>query len=182
MLVTAPLAPVTAASNVSVAPVTRAEQVTTFGALVAGAYAALDEPAPAGEPGPATGPGYGGPAVKTVSGPPQPPGAALAMFSKPASLLAPCTYAVIAYLDGEPASCALLYQAGDVAGVYWVSTLAAARRRGLAELVTSEVANEGFRRGARAVVLQASAMGAPLYRRMGFTEVSRHRRYVRTLA
>jgi ribosomal protein S18 acetylase RimI-like enzyme len=181
MLVTAPLAPVRPASNVSVVPVTRTGQVATFGGLVAGAYAALEEPAPAAEAGPATGPGQDGPGAATVGGQPQPPGAALTMFSQPDSLLAPEAYAVIAYLDGGPASCAMLYMTGNVAGVYWVSTLAAARRRGLAELVTSEVANEGFRRGARAAVLQASPMGAPLYRRMGFAEVSHHRRYVRTL-
>jgi len=59
-----------------------------------------------------------------------------------------------------------------VAGVYWVSTVPDARRRGLAERVTLAVGNAGFDLGMRAAALQASVMGFPVYVRMGYETVS----------
>jgi len=138
---------------------------------VAEAYTAREEP-------PRAEPAADSLAVGVVDGDPQPPEAALTMFENPAVLLSPETFAVLASTDGEAASCAVLYQSDDVAGVYWVSTRKAARRRGLGDLVTRAVINEGFRRGARVAVLQSSSMGTPIYERMGFVEVTRYRRYL----
>lgn len=61
-----------------------------------------------------------------------------------------------------------------IAGVYAVGTAEAARGRGLAELVTRAVTNLGFDGGAPAVTLQASSMGEPIYRRMGYRELYRY--------
>ncbi len=65
-----------------------------------------------------------------------------------------------------------------VGGIYWVGTTPAVRGKGLAELVTRAVGNVAFDMGARAVVLQASPMGDPIYRRMGYREVTRYPYYV----
>jgi GNAT superfamily N-acetyltransferase len=174
MVLTAALPAIAPATGVTVEDVVEPGQVATFGTIVAGAYTVRAEPSAAGTGADRL------PDVPVVDGAPQPPEAALAMFSRPESVLAPDAYAVIARVDGEPVSCAVLYRTGVVAGVYWVSTLATARRRGLAALVTAAVVNEGFRRGCRMAVLQASSMGVGLYRQMGFVEYHRHRRYVRT--
>ena len=56
----------------------------------------------------------------------------------------------------------------DVGGIYMVGTLPEARRRGFGEAVTAAATNSLFDDGASAVVLQASAMGEPIYARMGF--------------
>lgn len=61
-----------------------------------------------------------------------------------------------------------------IAGVYAVGTAEAARGRGLAELVTRAVTNIGFDSGAPVVTLQASSMGEPIYRRMGYRELYRY--------
>lgn len=53
-------------------------------------------------------------------------------------------------------------------GIYMVGTLPEARRRGFGEAVTAAATNSLFDDGASAVVLQASAMGEPIYERMGF--------------
>lgn len=61
-----------------------------------------------------------------------------------------------------------------IAGVYAVGTTETARGRGLAELVTRTVTNLGFDGGAPVVTLQASSMGEPIYRRMGYRELYRY--------
>lgn len=104
--------------------------------------------------------------------------AAQTMFANPDSLLSPHTHGVITYLGQEPVSCAMAVHSGGAAGLYWVSTVDSARRRGLGALATSSVINECFDRGAAVVVLQASDMATAMYERMGFTRVTWHRRYL----
>jgi hypothetical protein len=89
-------------------------------------------------------------------------------------LVAPHIAAFLAVLEGAPAAGAMVVVTHGVAGVYWVGTVAAARGRGLAELCTRAAGNAGFDQGARIAVLQASVMGEPLYRRMGYVEVTRY--------
>jgi len=98
---------------------------------------------------------------------------AQAAFSRAAGLLEARVTGVIAYCDDEPVSMALTIHANDSAGVYWVGTVPNARGKGLGELCTRLATNAGFARGAGVVTLQASADGAPLYRRMGFREYDR---------
>jgi len=94
------------------------------------------------------------------------------IFENETMLLAPHIRGVVAYLDGQPASCALVHLSHGIAGIYWVSTVGSARGKGLAELCTRLVSNMGFELGARAVSLQASPMGEPIYRRMGFEQIA----------
>ena len=57
---------------------------------------------------------------------------------------------------------------------YLVGTIGAARGRGLAELCTRAAGNAGFDLGGRIAALQASPMGEPIYRRMGYVEITRY--------
>lgn len=66
-----------------------------------------------------------------------------------------------------------------IAGVYCVGTAESARGRGLAELVTRTVTNFGFDGGAPLVTLQASPMGEPIYRRMGYRDLYRYATHAR---
>jgi hypothetical protein len=70
-------------------------------------------------------------------------------------------------------SCAQILVSHGIAGVYWVGSLEAARGRGIAEAVTRHVTNLGFDLGAADVQLQASPMGEPIYRRMGYEDAYR---------
>jgi GNAT superfamily N-acetyltransferase len=83
--------------------------------------------------------------------------------------------AVVASVDDAPAACAAVYRIGDAAVVGLVATVPEARRRGLGRLVTGAVTNRGFEEGAAWVTLQASPMGEPLYRSMGFETVTSSR-------
>jgi hypothetical protein len=103
-----------------------------------------------------------------------PPGVASVQVGRLAALAAPHIVTLLAELDGVPAAGAMTIVTHGVAGVYWVGTIAAARGRGLAELCTRAAGNAGFDRGARIAALQASPMGEPIYRRMGYVELTRY--------
>jgi hypothetical protein len=94
-------------------------------------------------------------------------------FSGRPSLAGPHLHSAVAYLDGAPVSCAQILLSHGIAGVYWVGSLEAARGRGIAEAVTRHVTNLGFDLGASDVQLQASPMGEPIYRRMGYEDAYR---------
>ena len=96
------------------------------------------------------------------------------IFSDPSAFLTPHLYAVVAYRDKKPASCALSLMSHGIAGIYYVGTVEAARGMGLAENCTRAVGNAAFRLGARCVILQASLYGEPVYKRMGCKEFTRY--------
>ncbi len=112
-----------------------------------------------------------GPAYVSLGGPED---ANRSHFSGPSALLTgPHLQSAVAYLDGAPVSCAQILLSHGIAGVYWVGSLEAARGRGIAEAVTRHVTNLGFDLGAADVQLQASPMGEPIYRRMGYQDAYR---------
>lgn len=86
------------------------------------------------------------------------------------TILVPHVAAFVAYLDDAPVSCAMTLVSHGVAGVFYVATVAGARRRGLGDALTRVAARRGFALGARAAWLGASEMGADLYRRIGFRD------------
>jgi ribosomal protein S18 acetylase RimI-like enzyme len=86
--------------------------------------------------------------------------------------------AYVGYLDGSPVASAQLVVTDGVAGIYYVGTLEAHRRRGFAETMTRWALNEGAGSGCDMASLQAAPLGQPIYERMGFREVSYYRTYV----
>jgi ribosomal protein S18 acetylase RimI-like enzyme len=110
---------------------------------------------------------YGAPTEATASN-----------FGRAHRVLEPSNHAVVAYLDDEPVATAMIVCTHGIAGLYWVGTVEAARGRGLAEAVTRTVTNVGFERGASNVQLQASPMGEPIYRRMGYEELYQYTFYL----
>ncbi|MEU0188085.1 GNAT family N-acetyltransferase [Streptomyces sp. NPDC006207] len=77
-------------------------------------------------------------------------------------------------VEGEPVATALMLDRQGVAGVYVVSTAPAHRRQGIGAAVTQAALGAGRERGLRIGTLQASSMGAPVYRRMGFEKVAEY--------
>jgi GNAT superfamily N-acetyltransferase len=70
--------------------------------------------------------------------------------------------------DGEPVAVTFAFDIGDDASVGWVATLPRARRRGLASGVIRAALRNARRRGRTSTTLWASAMGAPVYERLGY--------------
>lgn len=83
--------------------------------------------------------------------------------------------AFLAWRGGEPVAGAVLYPTDGVAGVGWVGTIGEAQGRGYGAVVTWAVVAEGRRRGCAVASLQASPMGEPVYRRMGFETPTHYR-------
>ncbi len=100
-------------------------------------------------------------------------------FSTPERILNPHTIAVLGYLEEKPVSAAIAILSNGIAGLYWVVTLPEARGRGLGEACTRLAGNRALELGARCAVLQASEQGEPIYRRMGYREMTRYRWYAK---
>ena len=74
-----------------------------------------------------------------------------------------------AWSEGQPVANATLYIGAGVGGIYHVDTLPEARGRGFGTAVTLATLNASRDAGARYAVLSASALGEPIYRRLGFS-------------
>ena len=92
-------------------------------------------------------------------------------------LEAPGVTWVVAWDGDEPVGAGCAFLEGVVGGIYYVSTPPTSARRGVAGSVTSWLTNLMLGQGAHSVVLQASAAGYPVYRRLGFDTRGQLTRY-----
>ncbi|HEY5118019.1 MAG TPA: GNAT family N-acetyltransferase [Anaerolineales bacterium] len=74
--------------------------------------------------------------------------------------------------EGRPAASSASFLSDGVAGIYFVATLPEFRRKGLGRSITLAPLRKAREAGARGAILQASALGEPLYRRLGFQRYS----------
>jgi GNAT superfamily N-acetyltransferase len=86
-----------------------------------------------------------------------------------------CTY--LALMDGRPVATSQLFLAAGVAGIYNVTCLPEARGQGIGAAVTLATLLEARRRGYSMAILQASDLGYPVYRRLGFRDFGRLNEY-----
>jgi GNAT superfamily N-acetyltransferase len=100
------------------------------------------------------------------------------LMSSPERMRRPVWHAAIVSHEGVDRGAAALLFSHGIAGLYWVGTLPDARKQGVATTLVHWLTNFAFDNGARAVTLQASEAGAPVYRRLGFTEFTRYPMYV----
>ena len=91
----------------------------------------------------------------------------------PALVADPSVRLAVGYLAGEPVSGAAAIRTERTIGIYAVGTVEAARRRGIGRAVTWAAIDAGRAAwGSEIAILQSSEMGVPVYRSMGFEEVS----------
>ena len=103
--------------------------------------------------------------------------AQLARVFRPALIEQPAWRGYVAYDGDAPVATSQLVVTGDAAGVYYVATVEAARRRGCGEAVTRRALDDAAALGCAVASLQASPMGLPVYQRMGFEQVAYYRTY-----
>jgi Acetyltransferase (GNAT) domain len=102
------------------------------------------------------------------------------LFDQTTELLADdAAHIVVARRGEEPVATAMTYESEGTASLQWVGTVPTARTAGLGALVTTLATNFAFDRGASSCTLQASPMGAPLYRQLGYETIWHYAEYVR---
>ncbi|MEV5176617.1 GNAT family N-acetyltransferase [Streptomyces flaveolus] len=79
-----------------------------------------------------------------------------------------------AVLDGRVVGTTVVIMAHGVAGIFLVHVAQDHRRHGIGGALTSAALRAGRERGMRLAALGASAMGEPLYRRLGFETVAEY--------
>ncbi|HVL88949.1 MAG TPA: GNAT family N-acetyltransferase, partial [Actinomycetota bacterium] len=84
------------------------------------------------------------------------------------------------FVDGEGVATSAAFTLDGCTGVFTVGTSPAARGRGIGAAMTVAAVGAGRARGSDTVFLFASAMGFPIYRRLGFRTVSSHRYIAQT--
>jgi hypothetical protein len=86
----------------------------------------------------------------------------------------PHIVAVVGSVEGVAVSAALACVSGTTVGIYNVATPAERRRRGYGAAVTWAAIEAGAAYGGDHAALQASELGAPVYRAMGFVDIGRY--------
>jgi hypothetical protein len=99
-------------------------------------------------------------------------------FATMSAVVGPERHTVLAYVGERAVAGAMLFLTHGVGGVNWVGTLPEECGRGYGAAVTWAIVEEGRRRGARFMNLQASPMGEALYRRLGFRTATQYRVFV----
>jgi ribosomal protein S18 acetylase RimI-like enzyme len=77
----------------------------------------------------------------------------------------------VRFLVAEDAACVGTLDVGGDCGVYMVATRAEARGRGLATALMRQALLDARERGLETTSLQATAMGAPIYARLGYRDL-----------
>lgn len=76
----------------------------------------------------------------------------------------------LAYLDGKPVATSLLFTHKNTAGIYYVSTLPAYRKKGCGIKITQAAMQSAKESGFKDIILQATPMGERIYKKIGFEE------------
>jgi ribosomal protein S18 acetylase RimI-like enzyme len=87
-------------------------------------------------------------------------------------------HVLVARLGGESVATAMAFDRGRDCGIYNVTTLEHARRRGLGSALTTHHLHDALARGCRTATLQSTPMAERVYAAVGFGDLGRILEYV----
>ncbi len=76
----------------------------------------------------------------------------------------------LGYENKLAVSTSMSFETGPTAGLYMIATMESHRGKGWGTLLTRYAMDKCFQNNARLIILHASAMGEPIYRKLGFKE------------
>ena len=76
----------------------------------------------------------------------------------------------LGYFNGNPVATSIIFKGKGTAGMFYIGTIQESRREGIASALVNYILNEAKNEGYNICVLQASEMGYPLYKKIGFKE------------
>lgn len=74
----------------------------------------------------------------------------------------------LGFLNGKPVSTCVLFDGEGAAGLFYIGTVPEARKQGIAKAMVCYLLNTAKKKGYSISVLQASEMGYPVYKKIGF--------------
>jgi ribosomal protein S18 acetylase RimI-like enzyme len=95
-----------------------------------------------------------------------------------AAATAPGVALLVGYVDDRPVATSRLSVLGQMGDIFSIATLDEYRRRGYGGAMTLAAVAEAARRGCTSATLSATAMGYPLYAKLGFQPVGVYRVYI----
>jgi N-acetylglutamate synthase len=117
--------------------------------------------------------GLGAAAAVAAAGFEAPPGSLDPLYTTDIAAI-PGLSTYVATVDGRPVSTAISWTGDGGVGIFNVATPPEYRGRGYGRAVTQMAVTDGFAAGAALAWLQASEMGDPVYRAMGFRQVEKY--------
>ena len=85
-----------------------------------------------------------------------------------AGLESPNSHYYLGFLNGEPVATGVLFDGEGAAGLFYIGTVPKARRKSIAKTMVNYLLNEAKSKGYQISILQASEMGYPVYKKIGF--------------
>ena len=74
----------------------------------------------------------------------------------------------LGFLNGKPVSSSVLFDGEGAAGLFYIGTIHEARKQGIAKVMVCYLLSTAKKKGYSLSVLQASEMGYPVYKKIGF--------------
>ena len=85
-----------------------------------------------------------------------------------AGLESPNSHYYLGFLNGKPVATGVLFEGEGAAGLFYIGTIPKARKQSIAKTMIYYLLNEAKNREYNISVLQASEMGYPVYKKIGF--------------